>query len=243
MIGVIGGSGLNGLDGLSIKEEKLPGTPYGQPSAPLVFGELSGRPLVFLARHGTPHCIPPHLVNYRANIYALKETGVTEIVAVNAVGGITAPAANGVLVIPDQLIDYTWGREHTYSDGKLAELQHADFTTPFNKGLRQRLLKSIEAAGVAHHCEGVYGVTQGPRLETAAEIQRMESDGCDIVGMTAMPEAALAAELGIPYAMMALVVNKAAGKSDSPITMEEIEAELEKGMGKIREILAAFIAK
>ncbi len=192
------------------------GTAYGPPSAPLYEHDIGGQCVLALARHGDRHTIPPHAINYRANIAALGSRGVTAIVALNTVGVISAVLEPGQIGLPDQLIDYTWGRAHTFFGGG-KEFAHAEFTEPFAGPLRERLLRAAAKAGVTCFDGGVYAVTQGPRLETAAEIDRLERDGADYVGMTAMPEAALAAELGIDYACLALVVNRAAGRSDRPI--------------------------
>jgi len=240
-IGIIGGSGLCAFEELEAQAPRDVATEWGTPSAPLIGGTLRGRRVVFLARHGEPHTIPPHRVNYRANISALHSEGVTGIIAVNVVGGINGEMCPGDLVIPDQIIDYTWGRQHTYSDGAGAALQHVDFTQPYDDGLRDSLLQAAIAAGMTVHAGGVYGATQGPRLETAAEITRMANDGCDVVGMTGMPEAALARELGIPYACLALVVNMAAGLGAERITMSDIQALLAQRMPDIRRLLVAAV--
>jgi len=194
--------------------------------------------LVFLPRHGPAHDIAPHRVNYRANLWALKAQGVDAVVAVNAVGGITPPFEPGVLALPDQVIDYTWGREHSIANGTLAPLDHVDFSQPFAPELREKLQGAAVEAGVALHAGGCIGVTQGPRLETAAEIERLRRDGCDLVGMTSMPEAALARELGLPYASICVVGNHAAGLGGEPLQMESIEARLAEAMTGVRSIIA-----
>jgi len=194
---------------------------------------------VFLARHGAPHTLAPHAVNYRANVWALREAGVREIIAINAVGGIGDAYPPGRLVIPDQLIDYTWGREHSYCGGAGRALQHVDFTTPYSASLRRRLLQAAPHVGLEVADGGVYGVTQGPRLETAAEIGRMARDGCDIVGMTGMPEAALARELELDYACCAVVVNRAAGRGED--IHGELERWVESGMTAVRRLVQAVL--
>lgn len=239
----IGGTGLTRMQNLVQHERLELDTLWGRPAAPVVRGELNGRPVLFLARHGDPHVLLPHQVNYRANMAALKQAGATEIVAVNAVGGIHSAAQSGVVVVPDQIIDYTHGRETTYFDQRNGPVTHVDFSWPFDSGLRERLLAALREANLPRLESGVYGATQGPRLETAAEIARMERDGCDIVGMTAMPEAVLARELELPYAMLSLVVNPAAGKSHTEITMAEIEAVIHAGMGAVCELLATLVAR
>lgn len=239
---IIGGTGLTQLEGLEIHQALTLDTPYGAPSADILRGGYAGRDVLFLARHGQPHRIAPHQVNYRANLWALKQAGARAIVAVNAVGGIHAAMGAGHFCVPHQIIDYTAGRAHTFFEGELDHVTHVDFSHPYDEALRARLIAALQAEGAAFSSHGVYGCTQGPRLETAAEILRMERDGCDLVGMTGMPEAALARELALPYACLALVVNPAAGKTSGPITMAEIERVLEQGMGTIKAALARVLS-
>ena len=242
MIALIGGSGLTELDGLELSDSLVVSTPYGDPSAPLLKGRYAGRDVLFLARHGHPHRIPPHQVNYRANLWALREAGARAVIAVNAVGGIHPAMGSGHLCVPHQLIDYTWGRASTFFEGELEHVTHIDFSHPYDESLRERLCQALHQCGQTFSARGVYACTQGPRLETAAEITRLERDGCDIVGMTGMPEAGLARELELPYACLALVVNPAAGKSTQLISMADIESELGRGMGRVRSVLAALLA-
>lgn len=236
-VGIIGGTGLTRLPGLEVTGEESMDTPWGGPSSVLTHGKLGEQAVVFLARHGDPHRIPPHQVNYRANLWALHRVGVRTVVGVNAVGGIRSDMGPAQIAIPDQLIDYTWGRASTFFEGDLDATTHIDFTFPYTEAARQALIAAAREAGIAHSGDGVYAATQGPRLETAAEIRRLERDGCDLVGMTGMPEAVLAAELGMNYVCLALVVNWAAGKSDHVITMEEIHEAIEQGMSGVRDIL------
>lgn len=238
---IIGGSGLTRLDTLVITERRRVSTPFGEPSAPLTFGELAGHPVVFLARHGDNHTYPPHRVNYRANIRALQDVGAERIIAVNAVGGITPRMAPRAVVIPDQVVDYTYGRAQTYFEDDLDHVTHIDITYPYCADLRGALLEAATSLEIATVEGGVHGVTQGPRLETAAEIRRLERDGCDIVGMTGMPEAALARELDLCYATCALVVNWAAGKAPGVITEAEMGRHIEAGMVEVKRLLAATI--
>jgi 5'-methylthioinosine phosphorylase len=241
-IAIIGGTGLTALEGLEIVRREVVHTPYGEPSGPLTHGVLNGKQVVFLARHGYGHTIPPHRINYRANLWALKEVGVARVIAVAAVGGITDDMGPGMLAVPEQLIDYTWGRASTFFDKDLSHVTHVDFTRPYDQALRELLIRAGSKAGVQMVDGGVYGVTQGPRLETAAEINRMERDGCSIVGMTAMPEAVLAREADLAYASCAVVANWAAGKGDGGvIEMAEIERTLKDGMEKVRRVLAALV--
>ncbi|RBW49993.1 S-methyl-5'-thioinosine phosphorylase [Marinobacter sp. F3R11] len=242
VVGIIGGTGLTTLSGLEVKGSREVDTPWGAPSSELIEGHLDGQPVVFLSRHGNPHRIPPHEVNYRANIKALYDAGVRTLVGVNAVGGIHSDMGPACVVIPEQIIDYTWGRASTFFEGDLESVTHIDFTWPYDQSARDILIGAATAHGVPFAGFGVYGATQGPRLETAAEIRRMERDGCDLVGMTGMPEAALAAELGMRYVCLGLVVNRAAGKSDHIITMTEIEAAIEQGMSGVRRILEVSMA-
>ncbi|MBM7060968.1 S-methyl-5'-thioinosine phosphorylase [Pseudomonas sp. UL073] len=239
---IIGGTGLTQLEGLTISAALNVDTPYGAPSAPLLRGDYAGREVLFVARHGHPHRIPPHQVNYRANLWALKHSGAEAILAVNAVGGIHPAMGTGHFCVPDQVIDYTSGREHTYFAGELDHVTHVDFSYPYDARLRELLIAALAAEGCAYSGQGVYGCTQGPRLETVAEIVRMERDGCDIVGMTGMPEAVLARELELPYASLSLVVNPAAGKASGVITMAEIERALGDGMDQVKAVLARVLA-
>ncbi len=241
-VAIIGGSGLTNLKNLRITRREVIRTPHGEPSGPMVFGQLGGREAVFLPRHGSGHTIPPHDVNYRANIWALKQTGVSKVIAVNAVGGISADyLASGTLVIPDQIIDYTYGREHTFFGSEHKKVTHVDFTYPYCEELRRILIEAAAQARIGAVGRGTYGATQGPRFESAAEIRRMERDGADIVGMTGMPEAGLARELELCYASIAVVVNPAAGKVKGTISLKEIETNLETGMAKVRALLEQAI--
>jgi 5'-deoxy-5'-methylthioadenosine phosphorylase len=241
-VAIIGGSGLTNLKNLRITRREVIRTPYGEPSAPMVFGQLGGQEAVFLPRHGAGHTIPPHEVNYRANIWAIKQTGVDKVIAVNAVGGISPDyLASGTLVIPDQVIDYTYGRAHTFFGSEHKKVTHVDFTYPYCEELRQTVIRAAAGAKMKVVGRGTYGATQGPRFESAAEIRRMERDGADIVGMTGMPEAGLARELELCYASISLVVNPAAGKAREAINLREIEKNLETGMASVRSLLEQVI--
>jgi len=242
-LAIIGGTGLTSLKDLEITRREVMHTPYGEPSAPLVFGEMAGKEVVFLPRHGAGHTIPPHKVNYRANLWALNESGAEQVIAVNAVGGIRADMVPGKLVIPNQIIDYTWSRINTYFEEGLTNVTHIDFTEPYCGTLRDSLISCASDIGLAVLAEGTYAATQGPRLETAAEIDRLERDGCDLVGMTGMPEAALARELELCYASVAVVANMAAGRGDEAITMEMIERHLISGMTDVRSLLEQVVPR
>lgn len=242
-VGIIGGTALAELAGL---EEQAPpaavNTRYGPTSGPFVHGTLAGRDVVFVMRHGPGHRLAPHAINYRANIAALADAGCRRVVAIAAVGGITEAMMPGRIVVPHQIIDYTWGRAHTFHDGPEADaLEHIEFTDPYDEALRQRLVAAANRAGLNAAGQAVHGVTQGPRLETAAEIDRMARDGCDIVGMTGMPEAALAREAGLAYGCCSVVVNKAAGRTGGIAIHAEIEATLARGMADMESVLAELL--
>ncbi|MBI5792508.1 MAG: S-methyl-5'-thioinosine phosphorylase [Rhodocyclales bacterium] len=239
MLGIIGGSGLTQLANLDVSHREVVRTPYGEPSGPLTFGRIGCREVAFIARHGYGHTIPPHLVNYRANMHALETSGVTQVVSVASVGGIRADLGPGVLVVPHQIIDYTWGREMTFQSGGDGPVVHVDFTEPYDAELRRLLLDVAARIGEPVTDGAVYATTQGPRLETAAEINRMQGDGADIVGMTGMPEAGLARELELPYAALCVVANWAAGRADSlhGIRFESLEAVLQEAMARVRRII------
>jgi 5'-methylthioadenosine phosphorylase len=239
MLAIIGGSGLTKLPGLTITQRQVVRTPNGDPSGALTFGELEGHPVIFLARHGYGHTIPPHLVNYRANLWALKSVEVTHVASMATVGGIHPELTPGMLCVPDQIIDYTHGRETTCAVYGESPVSHLDFTWPYCEEMRQRCITALKAAGEEFLDYGTYGCVQGPRLETKAEIDRMAKDGADMVGMTGMPEAYLARELGICYAAIAASVNWAAGRGDSgeTISAQGIEAMLAEVMGRVRVVL------
>ena len=249
-LAIIGGSGFDQLPDFAIVERRKVSTPYGPPSAPLSLGKYCGSKVVFLPRHGGDHSIAPHGINYRANIYALKDAGVTEVITLAAVGGISPDFPARSIAIPHQIIDYTSAREHTFYDGGPAsnsyvddKVNHIDFTEPYDQSLRLRLIQAAQHAAIEVKDSGVYAVTQGPRLETAAEIDRMEKDGAEIVGMTAMPEAALARELDLRYASIALVANAAAGRGSQELTTATIDANLAATADDALAILEQFISR
>jgi 5'-methylthioadenosine phosphorylase len=239
VLAIIGGSGLSKLGNMEVTQRKVVRTPYGEPSGALTLGKIAACEVLFLARHGYGHTIPPHQVNYRANLWALKETGAAQVISVASVGGIRKELGPGVLALPHQVIDYTWGRPSTFFEGATAPVNHIDFTEPYSGPLRKRIAAAAKACGERIVEQGVYAATQGPRLETAAEITRLERDGADLVGMTGMPEASLARELGLEYAALAVVANYAAGKGDSEhaIPLDRIGAVLEESMGRVRRII------
>ena len=240
MLAIIGGSGLYSLGNHFKLEEQLPRkTPYGETSADILQGKWHDLALAFLPRHGPGHKVPPHRINYRANLWALKHMGVKHIIAVNAVGGIGADMPPLTLAVPDQIIDYSSGRENTFFDGDDSSVNHIDFSWPYSAQLRGIITEAGLQLGQPLVATGTYGATNGPRLETVAEIKRLRADGCTMVGMTGMPEAALARELEMEYACLALFVNWAAGIEDRTISMQEILANMEKGMQRIEQLLLA----
>ena len=241
-LGIIGGTGFLEFEGLKVQARREEETRWGMPSGPILEGVLEGTGVAFLHRHGTPSRIPPHRINYRANIRALAAAGCDRIVAVAAVGGIRGDLVPGSLVIPDQIVDYTWGREHTFFEDDLDAPVHVDFTAPYDSALSLALQSSALTAGIAVTTGGTYACTQGPRLESAAEVDRLERDGCDIVGMTGMPEAVLAREAGITYAHLAIVVNAAAGRAPGPIRVDAMAGVMATSTGKVRQIIRGVVA-
>lgn len=242
-LAIIGGTGVYRLAALEAVESHLPETRYGPPSGPVRVGVVDGRRVAFLARHGEGHSVPPHRINYRANLAALQALGASRVLALNTVGGITDAFGPRVLACPDQLIDYTWGRISTLCEEEGTEVLHVDFGDPYTPSLRAAVIAAATRAGVALVGHGCYGATQGPRLETKAEIARMRRDGCDLVGMTGMPEAGLARELGLDYACLAIVANWAAGCGDAAeITMAEVLANVDAASAGIAPLLRELLA-
>lgn len=244
-LAIIGGTGVYALVDLAHVDTHQPVTHYGPPSGPIRIGTLAGKRVAFLARHGEGHSIPPHQINYRANLAALKALGAQTVLALNTVGGITESCGPRALVMPDQLIDYTWGRISTICEEPGTDVIHVDFGDPYTQSLRARVAVAAERAGVNLVETGCYGATQGPRLETKAEIARMKRDGCDLVGMTGMPEAGLAREMGLDYACLGIVANWAAGAGPDPdeiITMDEVLANVKAAMDQVPRILQAMLA-
>ena len=242
-LAIIGGTGLYDFPGLEKVEKHAVDTPFGAASDAITLGELRGRRVAFLARHAAGHSIPPHRINYRANIWALHHLGAKRVLGINAVGGIRADMGPRTLVVPDQIIDYTHGRLSSFCDVDGAKVEHVDFTEPYNAKLRNDLLSAAGRAGIAVVGGGCYGATQGPRLETAAEIARMRRDGCDLVGMTGMPEAVLARELNLDYACLALVANWAAGCGDqAEISLPEIFAHLVAATAQVPPIISSLLS-
>ena len=242
MIAIIGGTGLSRLFDTAPVSRRSCESRFGSPSDDLSVYEVADRQVVFLPRHGHPHRVAPHLINYRANLDCLQKFGVTKVIAVNAVGGIHPEMGPEGISIPDQIIDYTYGREHTIYDAQANALDHIDMSYPYSDSVRAAL---IDAARDCHEpvlANGCYAATQGPRLESSAEIKRIKRDGGDMVGMTGMPEAAIARELGMDYGCIALSVNWAAGIVDEVITMDDINASLSKGMDKALAIVKRAVA-
>ncbi len=240
MIAILGGSGLDRWPQIGSLVPQTIDTPYGAPAAPLSCGAVDGVAVCFLPRHGAGHSLPPHRINYRANLWALKSAGATAVIAVATVGSIPTHIASGALVLPDQIVDYTHGREATYFDGGDGGVEHVEFTEPYDATLRAALLDGAAAAGIPLIDGATYAVTQGPRLETRAEIDRLERDGCHVVGMTGMPEAVLARELGLPYACLAVVANRAAGRGAVGL-LAQIEQHLAAGIDAAQRLLLAAL--
>ncbi len=240
-IAIIGGTGLTTIEGFEITHREIVQTPFGEPSGPLIQGDFCCNNVYFLPRHGAGHTIAPHKINYRANIWALKNAGVEQVIAINAVGAIDKNMQPGSLIIPDQIIDYTTSRTNTFFEEGLSQVVHIDFTEPFCGYLRESIIHAADTHSINIIKEGTYAATQGPRLETAAEVNRLESDGCHLIGMTCMPEAALAREQKLCYASISVVANLAAGRGDEDLTMDVIEKNLNKGMEQVRQLLEAVI--
>jgi 5'-methylthioinosine phosphorylase len=246
-LAIIGGTGVYKLATLQDEQALEGGTIYGEASGPVRVGTLCGHTIAFLARHGEGHSTPPHLVNYRANLQRLKDVGAKRVLAINAVGGITARMAPRVVAVPDQLIDYTWGRVSTICEEAGTPVLHIDFGDPYTPSLRQALLAAGRRASVPLVDGGCLAVTQGPRLETKAEVARLRRDGCDLVGMTSMPEAAIARELGLDYAGLALVANWAAGcgaEGQAPaaeITFDDVLENVAAATATLPSLLAALL--
>ena len=243
MLAIIGGTGLTKLSNLEITHRQVMRTPYGEPSGALTFGLINQHEVMFIARHGYGHTLPPHLVNYRANMWALHNQGARRVVSVASVGGIRADLKPGMIVVPAQILDYTHGRAYTYFDGRDKPVTHIDFTLPYCAKLRAQILEAASLSKEKFHDGGVYAATQGPRLETAAEINRYERDGADMVGMTGMPEAALAKELGLSYATIAVVVNSAAGRGDSRdgIQLDKIGGVAQLALARVLNVLERLV--
>ena len=244
MLAIIGGSGLSKLGNMEVTRRRVARTPYGEPSGALTLGRIGAAEVVFLARHGYGHTIAPHEVNYRANLWALKDAGADAVISVASVGGIRSELGPGALAVPHQIVDYTWGRRSTYFEGQGTPVNHIDFTEPYSAPMRERIFRAAREAGEPVIDRGVYAATQGPRLETAAEIDRLARDGADMVGMTGMPEAALAREISLEYAAIAVVANYAAGRGESAraVPLDRIGAVLDEAMGRVRRIIEKLCA-
>ncbi|HMX72084.1 MAG TPA: S-methyl-5'-thioinosine phosphorylase [Solirubrobacterales bacterium] len=233
LLGVIGGSGLYGLSASG--RPKAVSTPWGPASGPTVIHEVGGG-VAFIARHGADHSIAPHRVNYRANIHALREAGCDRVLAVSSVGGIAPACQPGKLVVPDQLIDYTWGREMTFQ-GEGDAVRHFDFTDPYSPDWRGKVTGALSELEIEFVDGGTYAAVQGPRFETAAEIRRLAADGCHIVGMTGMPEAILAREAGLDYAAVCPVGNLAAGIATDELSMDDVIGAVGTGMERVTSLI------
>jgi len=240
-LALVGGTGLTELDE-NVKSISAD-TPYGVPSASIREVQSGPVRLLFLPRHGNPHRFPPHCVNYQANMWALKEVGADHVLAVSAVGGVCGPYGPATLAVPDQLIDYTWGRNHTFCDSEHVELEHVDFTRPYEGPLRRTLLKAARDASIEVVDGGCIGVFQGPRLESSAEVEKARRDGCHMAGMTSLPEAGLARELGLDYAGLAVVSNWGAGVTGEPLSEDDIAETLREPMMSVRALVRALLKR
>ena len=243
MFGVIGGTGLGKIEDLIVEKQEAIKTPYGETSEPLTFGILGSNKVIFLPRHGKNHSIPPHLINYQANIWALHSVGVKNLIGINTVGSIDTQFMPGDFVFPNQIIDYTFCRKNTFFDGIKSQVKHIDFTFPFDNNLHNCFLTVSKILKIKHHANSVYAAVQGPRLESAAEINRYENDGASIVGMTGMPEASLAKEIGLKYALICPVANHAAGRglNKDGVTHEEINVNSKKMALNITNLIKGII--
>ena len=239
-IAIIGGSSLVRLHQLQIERQEPVSTPYGEPETPMVFGQFAGQPIIFLNRRGDRR-IPPHRINYRANIWALHEVGVEKIIAVAGMGGIRADMRPGTLTVPDQLIDYTYGRNYTYYEDCEVPVEQIDFTYPFSENIRQAILKAGLSLDLLISDEATVAVSQGPRFETLAEIKRFERDACDLVSMTPIPEVVLARELGMEYATLGLVTGKAAGRRSRVQDDQDNEQLVQKSYRALQKLLVASV--
>jgi len=242
-IAVIGGSIFSKLSNLQVEKESWPDTPFGKTSSPLKEGTYSDKKIIYLDRHGKERNTPPHLINYRANMWALKQLGIEYAIGLSIVGGIRSDMTAGHFVFPDQIVDYTYSRPSTcYEEFDVS--QHIDFSYPYDNALRAKFIEAAQELHLDYTDDATYAVTQGPRFETMAEITRLERDGCDIVGMTAMPEALLARELGIKYASIAVVGSKAAGRTDGlGVSISEIHQVVHDSIEELHRLLANVIGR
>jgi 5'-methylthioadenosine phosphorylase len=236
MIGIIGGSGLYDIEGVVIKDLRKIVTPYGHPGDSYVIAEFAGRDVIFLPRHGSQHNIPPHRINYRANIWGFKELGVERLVSLSATGGISTHMMPGSIVVLDQIIDMTKGRDSTFFDGEDGVV-HIDFTEPYCRELRDSFFEAGRTSGIELKKTGTYICLNGPRFETKAEIKFFSRTGADVVGMTAMPEASLAREAELCYAGIGVVTNYAAGITGKKLTTKEVVEVMKMTTGKLKELL------
>ena len=239
-IGIIGGSGIEDPELFGGFEEKIVTTEFGE--ARCRIGEIAGNQVVFLSRHGEQHTLPPHLINNRANILALKSFGTEEIFATACVGSMNKDIEPGDFVVCDNILDFTKGRPSTFFDRETQERAiHVDFSYPFCERLRQTVIGCLKKLGYKYHKRGVYVCTEGPRFETAAEIKMFGMLGGDVVGMTAMPEAVLAHEAEMCYATIAFAANMGAGISNVPLGFNDIIEIMKSGDEKMKKLIELFI--
>lgn len=238
--GVIGGSGFYAF--LEETERVAVSTPFGEPSADVVVGSLEGRQVAFLARHGEDHRFPPHLVNYRANLWALRSVGVRQVVSPCAVGSLRAEVGPGAIVVPDQVVDRTWGRGHTFY-GEAGAVVHVEFANPYCPVGRQAALRAAARHDVHAVDGGTLVVINGPRFSTRAESVMHQQAGWSVVGMTAMPEAALARELAMCFTTVALVTDLDAGvDGGAPVTHEAVLASFSENVDRLKGVVADVVA-
>ncbi|WP_457638668.1 S-methyl-5'-thioadenosine phosphorylase [Persephonella sp.] len=262
MIGILGGSGLYDIDGITVLEEKRVMTPYGEPSDSYIVAEYKGRKVVFLPRHGRGHKYPPHLINYRANLWGFRKLGVDRILSISAVGGINPLLRPGDFVISDQFIDFTKVRPVTFYEGVYTikdeedtkndlvkeylssdRVVHIDVTQPFCPAMRRLLSDIFSEKGYRYHSKGTYAATEGPRLETSAEIKALSILGADVVGMTLVPEVVLARELSMHFASVSVVTNLAAGISGERLTSDEVIQMMHQKTEDIKSVVLSFIER
>jgi 5'-methylthioadenosine phosphorylase len=238
-IAIIGGTGVYDPGILNDIQEEIVATPFGKVRA--LIGKYQDREVVFVPRHGEKHSVPPHKINYRANIWSLRELGVERVIATAAVGSLNSDMKPTDLVMVDQFLDFTRGREQSFYEGGETGVFHVDVTNPYCRELRQVLFRNAKDLGMNVHFNGTYICTEGPRFETAAEIRMYRLLRGDVVGMTSVPEVVLARELGICYATIGMVTNYAAGISPTPLTHSEVIEVMAQNMANLRKLIMGSI--
>lgn len=243
-IGIIGGSGLDDPDFIETREHMVATTPYGDPSSPLTCGTLNGANVVLIARHGNRHQYSPSQVNYRANIRALKDNGVTHILATTACGSLREEIGRGDFVILDQFIDFTRHRKTTFFESFEDGAHHTSMADPFDSSLRQALLQAAGELGLRVHPQGTVVTIEGPRFSSKAESRMYRSWGADVINMSIAPEAILANEIGIPYAAVAMSTDYDCWKEDeAPVTWDEILEVFHQNASNVEKLLISAIPR